>query len=85
MYSVPVAQLTLTQALLLSFPDSHALSTLRSSITQSSSSPSSSSHQHMHLGEEGECWEWNTWEENWNNVVKPLILRDEGGYHREWM
>jgi len=31
-----------------------------------------------------EKWEWNSWAENWNDIVKPLVLQDAGGYHSEW-
>lgn len=30
------------------------------------------------IGDVGERWEWNSWTENWNEVVKPLVLKDVG-------
>jgi len=26
----------------------------------------------------GERWEWNSWAENWNDIVRPLVLKDAG-------
>ncbi|EGN92688.1 glycosyltransferase family 33 protein [Serpula lacrymans var. lacrymans S7.3] len=68
------------EALLASFPSSPALTKLRSSLI------SASNPQHlgldMHGGVEG--WEWNNWEENWNKVVKPLVLSDAGREQEQW-
>jgi beta-1,4-mannosyltransferase len=35
-------------------------------------------------GEEGH-WEWNSWDDNWNKIVRPLVSRDANGYHDEWV
>ena len=29
-------------------------------------------------------WEWNTWEENWGKVVRPLILSDVNEFPAVW-
>ena len=31
----------------------------------------------------GDRWEWNSWAENWNDIVKPLVLRDAARCHYE--
>ena len=28
------------------------------------------------VGEDGEEWEWCTWAQNWDRVMRPLILSD---------
>ncbi|KAF8912892.1 beta-1,4-mannosyltransferase [Gymnopilus junonius] len=53
------------EQLLLSFPNAPALRTLRASL-DSMSRPS----------RQNEIWTWGTWEENWDRVIKPLILSD---------
>ncbi|KDQ54937.1 glycosyltransferase family 33 protein [Jaapia argillacea MUCL 33604] len=69
------------EGLLASFPKSPSLSALHSSLLKSSKPPEGAATQHLRhhgglIGEEGDHWEWNTWDENWGRVVKPLILRD---------
>jgi len=65
------------ETLLTSFPFPHApLHNLRASLIESSTS------SHV-VGMEGD-WEWNSWNDNWNKVVRPLVLRDVNG-HDEWI
>ncbi|KZT24677.1 glycosyltransferase family 33 protein [Neolentinus lepideus HHB14362 ss-1] len=66
------------ETLLTSFPSSEALNSLRSSIMKSSD-PSHAARDLGLTGSEGEHWEWNSWAENWDKVMMPLILRDIQG------
>ncbi|KAL0945541.1 hypothetical protein HGRIS_014703 [Hohenbuehelia grisea] len=61
--------------LLTSFPNPDALDKLRSSLLQSSHPPPG---VQIHARERGEGthWEWGNWDQNWNKVVRPIILRD---------
>lgn len=73
-------------SLLTSFPSSRALDNLRASLLESSSAPPDLPHNvHVDVANEGDHWEWNSWTDNWNNVVRPLVLRDADGYHSEWI
>ncbi|KAG2132357.1 glycosyltransferase family 33 protein [Suillus clintonianus] len=65
------------ETLLTSFPSSPALDTLRTSLQRASHAPLNVEHRvHNHEHQEGAGWEWGSWSENWNCVVKPLVLRD---------
>lgn len=70
--------------LLTSFPSSKALSALRTSLIESSEAPADSAPEVKRSmsggGGEGENWEWNSWDENWDRVVRPLVSRDANGY-----
>ncbi|KAG9314728.1 mannosyltransferase, partial [Chiua virens] len=60
------------EMLLTSFPNAAALEKLSSSLQSSSQSHISDSVRH----EENSHWEWGTWSDNWNRVVRPLVLTD---------
>ncbi|KIJ60116.1 glycosyltransferase family 33 protein [Hydnomerulius pinastri MD-312] len=60
------------EMLLTSFPKSTALDKLRSSLRQASQARAPHPVQH----EESADWEWGTWTDNWNRIMKPLVLRD---------
>lgn len=67
------------ETLLTAFPSSPALARLAQSF----------SHTQLHrdrglTGAEGAHWEWDTWTENWDRVMMPLILRDVDGFNTEW-
>lgn len=59
-----------SQSLLRGFPDAPALSALRRSFD--TSAPNATGRRKRTAGE----WEWGTWAENWNNVMRPLLLHD---------
>lgn len=40
-------------------------------------------HSFVDPGTEDE-WEWGTWSENWDKVMKPLLLRDVERDHETW-
>ncbi|KLO11298.1 hypothetical protein SCHPADRAFT_831389 [Schizopora paradoxa] len=40
-------------------------------------------HSFVDAGSEDE-WEWGTWSENWNKVMKPLLLKDVERDHEGW-
>ncbi|KAH7921252.1 glycosyltransferase family 33 protein [Leucogyrophana mollusca] len=63
------------ERLLTSFPNSAALAELRMSLLHKAN-PMEGPLVDLSNHEEGEDWEWNTWTQNWNRVVKPLVLRD---------
>ena len=65
--------------LLTSFTSSKALFALRASLTQLSEAPVDSASKVKRRGE-GEHWEWNSWDENWDRVVRPLVSRDANDY-----
>jgi len=76
------------ETLLTSFPSSQGpLYNLRRSLTKSSRASSSSrvAGKAVEVDAEGEHWEWGSWNDNWNNVVRPLVLKDAKGYHDEWI
>ncbi|KAF9229756.1 glycosyltransferase family 33 protein [Gyrodon lividus] len=60
------------EMLLASFPNATALEKLRSSLRRASQTRGSQPLQHK----ESVDWEWGTWANNWNRVVKPLVLKD---------
>jgi beta-1,4-mannosyltransferase len=60
-----IASIFFAQSLLTSFPESAPLAALRSHFVVSEYRCSS-----PHMDEYGE---WNTWEENWGKVVRPLL------------
>ena len=53
----------------MSFPNSH-LEVLRTSL-QRIEKPL---HLHPHQFSEGMDWNWCSWTDNWNHVMKPLVL-----------
>ncbi|KAG1889273.1 glycosyltransferase family 33 protein [Suillus subluteus] len=65
------------ETLLTSFPSSSALDSLRTNLQRALQVPLNvERHVHNHEHQEGDDWEWGSWSENWNRVVKPLVLRD---------
>lgn len=60
------------QMLLTSFPHAGALKKLRSSLQLASQTRVSHPVRHKESSE----WEWGTWTDNWNRVVRPLVLTD---------
>jgi beta-1,4-mannosyltransferase len=67
------------EGLFTAFPSSSKLSSLTASLesmSHRSDTPlhSHTSKQYSDLSEE--VWTWRTWENNWNRVVRPLILSD---------
>ncbi|KAG1825487.1 glycosyl transferases group 1-domain-containing protein [Suillus subaureus] len=65
------------ETLLTSFPSSPALDSLRTNLQRALQVPLNvERHVHSHEHQEDDDWEWNSWSENWNRVVKPLVLRD---------
>jgi len=64
------------EELLTAFPSSPRLSSLTASLESLSHRPDTSLHSHQYPGPTEEIWTWRTWEDNWNRVVRPLILSD---------
>lgn len=64
----------LLQSLLASFPNNRALATLRSSLIHPSNDSTSWHSYHGLDHKEGIEWEWSNWTENWDRVVKPLLV-----------
>ncbi|OAX37279.1 beta-1,4-mannosyltransferase [Rhizopogon vinicolor AM-OR11-026] len=65
------------ETLLTSFPSSPKLDSLRKSLQRASQVPLNVELQtHIHEHQEGVDWEWSSWSDNWNRVVKPLVLQD---------
>ncbi|KAG2141915.1 glycosyltransferase family 33 protein [Suillus clintonianus] len=65
------------EALLTSFPLSPALDSLRTSLERASQAPFNIERRvHNHEHQEVADWEWSSWSENWNRIMKPLVLRD---------
>ncbi|KAF4572429.1 mannosyltransferase [Pleurotus pulmonarius] len=64
------------EELLSSFPNAPALSALRSSLHESSHPPPGTPPPPRRKGKEDVHWEWGTWDDNWNKVVRPIILSD---------
>ncbi|KAI6134215.1 mannosyltransferase [Pisolithus croceorrhizus] len=58
------------EALLKSFPSSTRLESLRSSLRGADKLPDT------HSNSDGVDWEWCSWADNWNRIVKPLVLRN---------
>ncbi|KAH8120699.1 beta-1,4-mannosyltransferase [Phellopilus nigrolimitatus] len=63
--------------LLRGFPHAPALDALRKSFARSMAR-SAEHHHHLHgpSGAEGARWQWCSWAENWDRVLKPLVLTD---------
>jgi len=80
--------LTKYQELLVSFPDSSKLKILSSSLQ-----PPTRSHLHPHLvnaavddvPDTDEQSVWTSWEDNWNRVMRRLILSDVNLYQQKYM
>ncbi|KAF8499108.1 beta-1,4-mannosyltransferase [Russula emetica] len=53
--------------LLEGFPNAPKLETLRASLRLAADHRSTSSHKN-------EAWIWNSWDDNWTRVVRPLVL-----------
>jgi len=67
------------ESLLVDFPTSKPLETLKASMTRALTRSSTFETSYVHVGLEGKSgghWEWNSWDENWRQVVRPLILSD---------
>ncbi|KAJ8582989.1 glycosyltransferase family 33 protein [Rhizopogon salebrosus TDB-379] len=65
------------ETLLTYFPSSAKLDSLRKSLQRASQvSPNVELRSHIHEHQEGADWEWSSWSDNWNRVVKPLVLND---------
>ena len=63
--------------LLASFPSCKPLFALRASLSEA---PADSVSEVKGGRSEGKHWEWNSWDENWDRVVRPLVSRDANGY-----
>ncbi|CDO74790.1 Glycosyltransferase Family 33 protein [Trametes cinnabarina] len=57
---------TQLESLLRGFPSAPALAALQASFQQAAHAPAGA-HDY---------WEWGTWAENWNRVMRPLLLHD---------
>ncbi|KAG2370324.1 glycosyltransferase family 33 protein [Suillus spraguei] len=65
------------ETLLTSFPSSPALDSLRTTLQRALLVPLDVEHRvYNHEHQEGDNWEWGSWSENWNRVVKPLVVGD---------
>jgi len=67
------------EELLTAFPSSSKLSSLAASLESISHRPDTPLHPHtskQYSDLTEEVWTWRTWEDNWNSVVRPLILSD---------
>ncbi|KAG6897368.1 hypothetical protein C0992_002137 [Termitomyces sp. T32_za158] len=61
--------------LLTGFPETPRLNDLRASLLRTSKRRSTPSHaQRQSLDIDDQEWRWGTWDENWNLLVKPLII-----------
>jgi beta-1,4-mannosyltransferase len=68
------------ETLLMSFPSSRGpLNNLRTSLIEASSHPSPIST----VPNDEDHWEWNSWNDNWNKVVRPLASKDTN--HGDWL
>ncbi|KIL70603.1 glycosyltransferase family 33 protein [Amanita muscaria Koide BX008] len=64
------------ETLLLSFPDSAPLQDLRSHLSSSHAKSRASKDERSDAGKSVDAqWEWTSWDENWNRVMKPLVLK----------
>jgi len=66
------------ETLLAGFPLAQALTSLRRSLVDSSRAETrgrTDGHS-LNSATEGAEWVWNSWSDNWNAVVKPLVSRD---------
>ncbi|KAI0668711.1 mannosyltransferase [Trametes maxima] len=59
---------TQLESLLRGFPSAPALSALRTSFRQVSPLAATNTN--------ARDWEWGTWAENWNHIMRPLLLHD---------
>ena len=70
--------------LLEGFPDAEGLQTIRSSFeTCMSKGHQKAGSIHSHASEDDQE-DWCSWEENWNQILKPLILRDADHRQTGW-
>ncbi|PAV21780.1 glycosyltransferase family 33 [Pyrrhoderma noxium] len=70
--------------LLEGFPDAEGLQTIRSSFeTCMSKGHQKAGSIHSHASEDDQEG-WCSWEENWNQILKPLILRDADHRQTGW-
>ncbi|KAM5542248.1 hypothetical protein V8D89_004121 [Ganoderma adspersum] len=60
------------ESLLRGFPSAPGLATLRASFERKESTGSRTKS----LATGGPEWEWGTWSENWDHVMRPLLLHD---------
>ena len=61
------------QSLLRGFPSAPALESLRASFKRRVSAAASGARgREVGAGE----WEWGTWAENWDHVMRPVLLAD---------
>lgn len=72
------------ESLLSSHPNSAQLETLRVSLQHSTPmSPSTHTSSAFAEGpqeeEDEESWRWCTWAQNWDRIMRPLLLKDVGG------
>ncbi|PCH33027.1 glycosyltransferase family 33 protein [Wolfiporia cocos MD-104 SS10] len=69
--------------LLTNYPLSPTIETLRTALRHTS--PLSPTHTPSAFAEgpmkedDGEVWQWSTWAQNWDRIVRPLVLSDVGG------
>lgn len=79
------------ETVLTSFPSSYGpLSKLRASLLTSSTSHevnnvTAGMGAGKGLQKDGEHLEWNSWNDNWNKVVRPLVSMDANENHDEWI
>lgn len=65
------------ETLLTSYPSSPALDSLQTTLQRALQVPLNVEHRiHNHEHQESDDWELVSWSENWNRVVKPLMVRD---------
>jgi len=72
------------EELLVGFPHSDALDTLRNSLMKAVEAGERKAAQR---GEEiaaigAQQWEWGNWSDNWDRVVGPLVSRERDGSYR---
>ncbi|KAH9947404.1 mannosyltransferase [Amylocystis lapponica] len=68
------------ETLLTGHPASPSLATLRASLqTSTPRSPNSHASPYKTDGD----WEWSTWAQNWERIVRPLVLSDVDGWPEE--
>lgn len=73
------------ESLLSSHPNSPSLEALRASLwqatplTPSIHSPPAFAEGLLQEEDGKQAWQWGTWAQNWDRVIRPLVLRDVGG------
>lgn len=78
-FDLALPLISAVQTLLAAHPSSPALAALRASLQHAEAS-SPISYSSLRVSPTGEReWEWGTWTQNWDRVVRPLVLRDVGG------